>query len=273
MPPPDDSPEKLPGLGRISRYFWPHVRQHRGLIAGSMVALFAEVGLRLLEPWPLKFVFDRILLTQPNRPSPFPSLDQLEPMTLLALAAIAVVVITGLRALAAFWQTIGFAKIGTRVLRKVREQVFRHVQYLSLSFHTSARTGDLVVRMMGDVAMLQDVAVTAFLPLIAKALIVAGMIGLMFFLNWKLALIAAATAHGCAGALVCAIRLLDCALGIVSSVVLTLAGGFGACVPRNAPRGAPRCGRAQRVGNGRWQHGSCDDVCFLIFSRESSCIF
>ena len=182
--------DRLPGLGRISRYFWPHVRQHRGLIAGSTVALFAEVGLRLLEPWPLKFVFDRILQTKSSRASQFPSLEQIDPMKLLALAAVAVVVITGLRALAAFWQTIGFAKIGTRVLRKVREQVFRHVQYLSLSFHTSARTGDLVMRVINDVGMLQDVAVTALLPLVAKTLVVVGMAALMFAMNWKLALLA-----------------------------------------------------------------------------------
>ena len=182
--------DRLPGIGRISRYFWPHVRQHRGLIAGSTVALFAEVGLRLLEPWPLKFVFDRILHTKSARLSQFPSLEQMDPMNLLALAAVAVVVITGLRALAAFWQTIGFAKIGTRVLRKVREQVFRHVQYLSLSFHTSARTGDLVMRVINDVGMLQDVAVTALLPLVAKTLVVVGMAALMFAMNWKLALLA-----------------------------------------------------------------------------------
>jgi ATP-binding cassette subfamily B protein len=190
MPPPAETPDRLPGLGRISRYFWPHVRQHRGLIAGSMLALFAEVGLRLLEPWPLKFVFDRVLHSGSSRTSPFRSLDQFDPMTLLALAAIAIVVITGLRALAAYWQTIGFAKIGTRVLRKVRERLFRHVQYLSLSFHTSARTGDLVMRVINDVGMLQDVAVTALLPLVAKSLVVAGMAALMFAMNWKLALLA-----------------------------------------------------------------------------------
>ena len=190
MPPPAETPDNLPGLGRISRYFWPYVRQHRGLIAGSMLALFAEVGLRLLEPWPLKFVFDRILHTRSSRSSPIPSLDQFDPMTLLALAAVAVVVITGLRALAAYWQTIGFAKIGTRVLRKVRERLFRHVQYLSLSFHSSARTGDLVMRVINDVGMLQDVAVTALLPLVAKSLVVAGMAALMFAMNWKLALLA-----------------------------------------------------------------------------------
>jgi ATP-binding cassette subfamily B protein len=188
----DDEPtqQDAPGLRRIARYFWPHVRQHRGLIAGSLLALFAEVGLRLLEPWPLKFVFDRILTAGFNRRPWLPSFDSSDPATLLACAGLAVVGITGLRALASYWQTIGFAKIGTRVLRKVREQLFRHVQYLSLSFHTRARTGDLVMRVINDVGMLQDVAVTALLPLIAKGLVVLGMIGLMFAMNWKLALLA-----------------------------------------------------------------------------------
>src|SRR5439155_19049415 len=182
---------QLPGLSRISSYFWPHVRKYRGLIALSMLALFAEVALRLLEPWPLKIVFDQILHTRNSKRSiSLAALKEMDTMTLLALAAVAVVVVTGLRALASYWQTIGFAQIGNRVLRKVRDQLFRHVQYLSLSFHTKARTGDLVVRVISDVGMLQDVAVTALLPLLAKVLVVLGMAALMFALNWQLALVA-----------------------------------------------------------------------------------
>lgn len=190
---PQPLPQSLPSLGRILKYFWPHVRQYRLLMAGSLAALLAEVGLRLLEPWPIKFIFDYVLGSKSSPKTALPTfLAALDTPSILTLAAVAVVVFTAVRSVAAYWQTIGFALIGNRALAKVRAQLYRHVQYLSLSFHTSARTGDLVVRMMGDVAMLQDVAVTAFLPLIAKALIVAGMIGLMFFLNWKLALIAAA---------------------------------------------------------------------------------
>src|SRR2546425_2837483 len=183
--------ENLPGLWRISKYFWPHARKYHGLMAASLFALFAEVGLRLMEPWPLKFVFDRILGGgQRNRLSFIPRLDGVDPMFALAGAAVAVVAITGLRSLASYWQTIGFAQIGNRVLRKVRSQLYRHVQYLSLSFHTKAKTGDLVVRVISDVGMLQDVAVTALIPTIAKVFIVTSMLGLMFYLNWQLALLA-----------------------------------------------------------------------------------
>lgn len=185
--------KSLPGLWRITRYFWPHIRQYRALIAGSFLALLAEVGLRLLEPWPLKFVFDYIIGQHRTPKRPLPTmLASLDATTLLTLAAVAVLILTSLRAVAAYWETIGFAKLGNRSLAKVRSQLYRHVQYLSLSFHTQAKTGDLVVRLIGDVGMLQDVAVTALLPMLAKGLIVVGMIGLMFWMNWMLGVIAVA---------------------------------------------------------------------------------
>ncbi len=185
--------QSLPGLWRITRYFWPHLRQYRGLLLGSLLALFAEVGLRLLEPWPLKFVFDYILGHGQGVKRPLPDwLGQHETITLLTLAAVAVVLITSLRAVASYWETIGFAKLGNRALSKVRNQLYRHVQYLSLSFHTRAKTGDLVVRLIGDVGMLQDVAVTALLPMLAKSLVVVGMLALMFTMHWQLGLVAVA---------------------------------------------------------------------------------
>ncbi len=193
MPDPKTLPESLPGLWRITRYFWPHIRQYRGLIFLSFFALTAEVGLRLLEPWPLKFVFDYIIGQRRTPKKPLPDfLTGIDSVTLLTIAALAVIVFTCLRAVASYWETIGFAKLGNRSLTKVRNQLYRHIQYLSLSFHTRARTGDLVVRLIGDVGMLQDVAVTALLPMLARTLIVAGMISLMFWMNWMLAVIAVA---------------------------------------------------------------------------------
>jgi ATP-binding cassette subfamily B protein len=191
MAKPASLQKSLPGLWRITKYFWPHIRQYRGLMVVSFLALLGEVALRLLEPWPLKFVFDYIIGQRRTPKRPLPEfLAALDVTTLLSFAALAVVIITCLRAAASYWETIGFAKLGNRALTKVRNQLYRHVQYLSLSFHTQAKTGDLVVRLVGDVGMLQDVAVTALLPMLAKALIVTGMIGLMFWMNWMLGVIA-----------------------------------------------------------------------------------
>jgi ATP-binding cassette subfamily B protein len=191
MASPEPFVKKLPSLWRIHRYFWPEVRKHRLLIAGSWIALLLEVGFRLLEPWPLKVVFDHLIsIGHRTHGYRVGFWDIFEPFTLLTIMAIATVGITALRALAGYCTTVGMAKIGNRVMLRVRAQIYRQLQFLSLSYHAKARSGDLVVRVIGDAAMLQDVVVTALLPLVAKTLILVGMIVLMFHINWRLAIVA-----------------------------------------------------------------------------------
>ncbi|HSO82993.1 ABC transporter transmembrane domain-containing protein [Thiocapsa sp.] len=79
---------------------------------------------------------------------------------------------------------------GHRVLTQVRNDLYRHLQGLSLSFHDRAKTGELTLRIIGDIGMLKEVTVTATLPLLVSSLVLVGMIGVMLWLNWQLALAA-----------------------------------------------------------------------------------
>jgi ATP-binding cassette subfamily B protein len=176
----------LPGLRRVLARLWPYTRGSRGLLAGAFVSLLGTIVLRLLEPWPLKLVFDQVLGVEPG-------VGGLSPGALLIVAAVGVVVITGLRALAQYSNKVSFAKIGNKVIALVRVDAFRHLQSLSLSFHSSSRGGDLTLRIIQDVNLLRDAAVTAILPLLAKSLVLVGMWGVMFWMNWRLSLLAAAT--------------------------------------------------------------------------------
>jgi ATP-binding cassette subfamily B protein len=187
---PQTLQETVPGFWHMVRHFWPYIRKWNALVAGSTLALVAEVGLRLLEPWPLKVIFDRVIVTAPGGQSGIAAIDALDPMRLLLLSALAVVAITGLRALAAYASTVGFALVGNRVLTDVRADLYRHLQRLSLSFHARARGGDLTMRLIGDVGLLREVAVTALLPLLGNVLILVGMVAVMLWLNASLALLA-----------------------------------------------------------------------------------
>lgn len=191
---PQSIRESLPGVRHIVRHFAPYIRKQRGLIAGSTLALFAEVFLRALEPLPLKFVFDYVIAPKEGRAAlNLPVIGTLDAATLLTVSAFAVVSVIGLRALMAYLNTVGFALVGNRVLTEVRGDLYRHLQCLSLSFHNRARGGDLLVRVIGDIGMLRDITVTALLPLAANVMILAAMSALMFWLNWKLAALALAT--------------------------------------------------------------------------------
>ena len=183
---PSNLVEAAPGLRRTLHHFRPHLRRERRLIAGGTAALFAEVALRLLEPWPLAYVLDAVVtatgaVVRTSRP------DDLG--RLLVLASLAVVAIVALRALAAYLMTVTLAQAGNRVLTVVREDVFAHLQRLSMSFHDKARTGDLVTRVTSDVGRLQEVAVTAALPLVGNVATLVGMVAVVAFLDWQLAVL------------------------------------------------------------------------------------
>ena len=182
-----------PGLWRIARYFWPPLLQQSPLVVGSLGALLIEVAVQLLEPWPLKLVLDHVIAS-PRRAWGVPLVDALDPLVVLTLLAVGLVAVTGLRALASYANTVGFALVGNHVLTEVRSRLYRHLQYLSLSFHTRARSGELTLRVMSDVSTVNDVAVTAILPLVASFLVLFGMLGLMWWLHWQLALLALVTA-------------------------------------------------------------------------------
>ena len=172
------------------RHFWPELSRQRRLIAGSFAALLIGIVMQLLEPWPLKWVLDHVIRHRATAPGSAAWLAGLSPEVLMPLAAVCYVVVVGARATTDYVQTLGFAIIGNRVISQVRTKLYRHLQALPMSFHHKARSGDLLVRIVGDVKLLRDAAVTTILPLCGSVLVLIGMVCVMLVLNWKLALLA-----------------------------------------------------------------------------------
>jgi ATP-binding cassette, subfamily B, bacterial len=183
----------VPGIGRIIQKFLPQIRKQRSLLTVSFLALLAETIMRLLEPWPLKFIFDRIILPG-FRPANVgvPFFNTLSPMALLTLLTIMLVAIAFLRGAAAYSSTAGMAIAATHVMTDIRGNLYSHLQRLSLGFHNKAKSGDLITRVTYDIERLREVTVVAALPLFTNVLTLVGMLGVMFWLNWELALISMA---------------------------------------------------------------------------------
>lgn len=183
--------EALPGLARVLHHFRADVRAERRLVGAGFLALLAEVVFRLAEPWPLAIVLDRVIQPPGEATSTgIAALDALSPTALLTAAAVGVVVIVGLRAAASYGSTIAFALAGNRVLTTVRARLYAHLQRLDLAYHRRARGGDLLTRLTGDVGRLQEVVVTAALPLVGNAATLVGMVAVMLWLDAGLTLVA-----------------------------------------------------------------------------------
>jgi ATP-binding cassette, subfamily B, bacterial len=183
----------VPGIGRIIQKFLPQIRKQRVLLTISFLALLAETAMRILEPWPLKFIFDRIILPG-FRPDTIavPLFNNLSPMLLLTGLALAMVAIAFLRGAAAYSSTVGMAIAATHVMTDIRGNLYSHLQRLSLGFHNKAKSGDLITRVTYDIERLREVTVVAALPLFTNILTLVGMLGVMLWMNWELALISMA---------------------------------------------------------------------------------
>ncbi|MDZ8241167.1 MAG: ABC transporter ATP-binding protein [Nostoc sp. ChiQUE01a] len=181
----------LPGIVRILRRFSPQLSKQKTLLIVSFAALMAEIFLHLLEPWPLKFIFDYMLVPGFRSQSwEIPWLSGLGQFGLLTVLTLGLVAIALLRATAAYFSVVGMALAASNVLTEIRSELYSHLQNLSLSFHHKAKTGDLITRVTSDIERLREVTVMAVLPLIAHSLTLFGMIFVMFWLHWELALIA-----------------------------------------------------------------------------------
>ena len=174
----------LGALSRTLRLVGPDVRPHRSLIAGGIVALLLDVVFRVMEPWPMKIVIDSVVEVALHRgEGPWSA----APM-IVACAGL-LVVIVGLRAASNYMATVCFALVGSRVAQSLRARVFRHVQGLSQQFHARNRSADTVQRIVGDVNRLQEVAITAGLPLLANTATLLVMVLVMVVLDPLLAVV------------------------------------------------------------------------------------
>ncbi len=188
---PERLRQSLPMLQRLLEHFAPELRKQRWVLSGSFLAIFAEVGFRLLEPWPLGLIVDSVLQVEAKPGVQGSGLfSSLEPSTLLWVAPIMLVVVVSLRGLTAYTSAVGFALAGNRLVTAVRIALYSRLQTLSVAFHRSSRSGDLIIRVVGDVGMVREVIVTALLPLLGNVMVLIGMVVVMGLMNWKLALVA-----------------------------------------------------------------------------------
>lgn len=165
-----------------------------------MLGLFAVVGegaANLLEPWPLKFVFDSFS----HGASKHAGLNlwiqsSIGPSKLAALkfAAIAVLAIALLDAICFYAEKYLTTSIGQWVMHDLRLLLYAHIQHLSLDYHNQKQTGELISRLTSDIDAIQSFIVSNLLEFFVDVMTLIGMIVVMLYLNWRFTLIALSVA-------------------------------------------------------------------------------
>src|SRR6266853_4849305 len=169
------------------------LRPHWTALTLAFVAVLGETLTDVLEPWPVKIVVDNLLQHKrlPNwigRPVTALFGDSQLAILNFAVGAVAAIAIVG--ALSSYTEKYLTTSVSQWVTHDLRRMLYGHIQRLSLAEYDETRTGDLISRVTSDITAVQDFVNTALLGMIVNVLTLVGMIGVMFYINWRFTLIA-----------------------------------------------------------------------------------
>ena len=99
-----------------------------------------------------------------------------------------------LGALCSYTEKYLTTSVGQWVMHDLRRTLYSHVQRLSLSYHDHKQTGDLISRVTSDIDAIQSFIASGLLGALVDSLTLVGMVGVMFYINWRFTLIALSVA-------------------------------------------------------------------------------
>src|SRR5215831_14079388 len=160
----------------LVRRLFVYVRPYRALVAGALVLLMTEGLLQLVGPLMTERVID-IALPQRN-----------------AALAWQLALLYGTSLIAAFGcsygETVLTALLGQRVMRDLRQQLFDHVQRLSIGFYDRTPVGRLVTRVTSDVESLNELFTAGVVAGLGDLFTLLAISALMITTDWRLAVAA-----------------------------------------------------------------------------------
>ncbi len=122
-----------------------------------------------------------------------PALDEIflnKNASMLKWIPIVIIAIYFIKGACSYGQTILMSFIGQRVVTDLRSELYNHIQMQPLSFFTKNSTGILMSRITNDVNLIQGAVSEAVTSLFKDSFTLVGLIFVIFYRDWKLALIA-----------------------------------------------------------------------------------
>src|SRR5262245_41066060 len=88
-----------------------------------------------------------------------------------------------------YFQDVLLNTIGQRVMYDLREQIFGKLQTVEVAFYDTNRVGRLITLLTTDVDALNDLFTSGLVEVLGDVVLIAGALGMMFYFNWRLALV------------------------------------------------------------------------------------
>ncbi len=156
---------------RLFRYLKPY--KHKVIV--GFAATVAGMMVRLVSPQFTKLAIDQGILGK-NR----------EIFLWIFLGLLGIWLVNFITARYRVTQT---NEVGQAAIKDLRGDLYRHVMGLSFRFFDTRSAGSIFVRIQNDINSLQNLFTNALISIVLDALTLVGILGIMFWMNWRLALI------------------------------------------------------------------------------------
>src|SRR5215211_4213871 len=167
---------------RLVRRLLVYVRPYRALVAGALALLMAEGLLQLVGPVLTERVIDVAL----------PRRDAALAWHSALLYAVSLLIGFG----CSYGETMLTTLLGQRVMRDLRQQLFEHVQRLSIGLYDRTPVGRLVTRVTSDVESLNELFTAGVVAGIGDLFTLLAISIAMLLIDWRLAIAAFAVIPG-----------------------------------------------------------------------------
>jgi len=158
-------------LARILSYFVPYWLRML-LVIGSIIA---NSILGLVPPMLIKNIIDKAL----------PQKD-LKLLSFFIFVSISITILLGLIQVAQAYLSVWISK---HIILKMKNQMYAHLQHMSLNFYSAAKPGEIITRMTSDIDGIEEIFNSTVVNALSSVLVLISTALVLVTMNWKLAII------------------------------------------------------------------------------------
>lgn len=174
---------------RLMRRIMTYLRPYTWQVVIALVAIVLKAGADIVGPYLTKVAVDRYLVKAAGTHSFFDSFLSNKPLTGIGEIAAIYVLLLGLSFLFDFLQTYFMQWTGQMAMFDLRKELFRHLQRMHIGFYDKNPVGRMVTRITSDVDALNEMFTSGVVSIFEDIFVLAGIVGIMLHMDWKLALI------------------------------------------------------------------------------------
>lgn len=164
-------------MSNVERYIrlLGYLKPYRMRLASAVVCSGLVAALSAAYAWLVRPVLDGIFISKDE--------------TLLLILPLALLVVAVLKSAFSYGQTYLITYVGNHVIADIRKALFRQFMKLPVPFHDVNTSGRLVARITNDVTVMANAVSGVLKDIFQQGLTFLAMMGVIFYQNWRLALV------------------------------------------------------------------------------------